>query len=217
MKPALYHYFELLSLIVSIICLSRIRSLYFIWFIPFLAITLFTELFANYTYYIKHLHTGWMYNLLNPVTQTFYTYIFYKLAKSKTYRVFLVTCNSIYIAFYIIYYMIFSNINDFNNYLIAVGAVQQVIFACAFFYECLQNDQVIDDQVRSGLWIAAGLLIFYSGVALCLTLFDFIKKNNLEIAGLPLYNFIPRFLSLILYSCLSVSFILWKRSMTRKL
>ena len=215
MKPALYHYFELLSLIVSIICLPRTRRSYFTWFIPFLSITLAAELYANYAFYIKHLPTVWIYNVLNPVAQAFYTYIFYKFARSNSHKIFLVACGIIYVGAYIFYYTIY-DVNDFSTYLIVIGGIQQVVFACLFFYECLRTDATMDGRMRSGVWMAAGVLIFYSGVTICLALLDFIEKNNLKIAGVPLYNFIPRVLSIILYSCFSVSFIIWGKSMTSK-
>jgi hypothetical protein len=185
-------------------------------FIPFLSITLFAELFANHTYYVSHLPTGWIYNILNPITQTFYTYIFYKISITKAHKILMFAVNSCYIASYIIFYSFYSDINDFNNYLVTIGGIQQVIFSCLFFYECLQTDVITDYRMKSGLWIAAGLLIFYSGITICMALLNFIEENHLTIAGVPLYNIIPRTLSIILYSCLSISFITWRKSIQIK-
>jgi hypothetical protein len=216
MKPLLYHYFELLSLILAIIFLTRGRPTFIVWFIPFLALTLFTELYASYSYYVSHLSTGWIYNILNPVSQAFYSYIFYRLYTNSKHRRILVGLTMIYILFYLFFYGFFVDINTFNNYLVAVGGVMQVIFACLFFYQCLKTDVSLDNKLKSGLWIAGGVLIFYSGITLCLSLYNYIKEYHLTLGGIALYNVIPRALSIILYCCLSISFITWRRSMPIK-
>jgi hypothetical protein len=42
-------------------------------------------------------------------------------------------------------------------------------------------------------------------------LYDFILQNNLKLFGIYLYSLIPRFMSLILYSFISVSIVLYAR------
>jgi len=65
--------------------------------------------------------------------------------------------------------------------------------------------------VKSGLWIASGILIFYTGICIVFSLFNYIRANNLTINDVALYNFVPRVLSIILYGCFIVAFILWRK------
>ncbi|HET8830070.1 MAG TPA: hypothetical protein VFM79_12050 [Pelobium sp.] len=102
--------------------------------------------------------------------------------------------------------------NGFSTTIILISSVILIILSCYYFYRCLLDDvDLTAYYVKSGLWIVAGILIFYSGIAIVFSLFDYIRTYKLAVNGVQLYNFIPRVLSIILYGCFIVAFILWRK------
>lgn len=198
--------FEFLSLAIALISYSRLKNTFMVYFIPFLVILISSEIIAWHSS-----NTVILYAILNPLTHCFYAFIFCNYIISiKQKRIF------IYVA--AIYCMLCVTGHFFDDsqyslfyYLIASGGLMQVYFSCTFFYQYLTSDDItLMKKWDSGLWIASGLLIFYSAVTICFSLHGYIKENELKIFGLYLYHIIPRVLSPILYSCLCISFILWK-------
>ena len=177
-------------------------------FIPFLGLTFLSELGSSYIYQVHGASTTWIYKILNPLSQCFYAYIFYQLASDQKFKKIILILVSVYFLICVYYYL---KDDQFNSYLIVAGGLMQIIFACGFFYQCLKNDEYFGSNTwNSGLWIASGVLIFYAGIAIVFSLFDYIRLHKLEIIEIPLYNIIPRALSIVLYSCLSISFLVWK-------
>jgi hypothetical protein len=202
------HYFEALSLLVAIICYKRLKGSFMLLFIPFLGLTLFSELSSDYIYQVYASSTTWIYKILNPLSQCFYAYIFYQLASDQKFRKIILILVFVYFLICVYYYL---KDDQFNSYLIVAGGLMQIVFACGFFYQCLKNDEYFGNNTwNSGLWIASGVLIFYAGIAIVFSLFDYIRFHKLEVFEMPLYNIIPRALSVVLYSCLSISFLVWK-------
>lgn len=213
MKLSVQHYFEFLSLLLSLIYVRKLKSSFMISFVPYLLLVLVIELVAKYLYVTYALSTGWMYNILNLISHFFYAFIFYRFSTAKEHRQTIILLTTTYIVSSIIYYAYTSF--TFNNYIIAYGGIIQVIFACLHFYEYLLHDNYVKEKHYSaGLFIASGVLIFYSGITICLSLYNYILLNHLMIFNTPLYNIIPRYLSIILYSCISIALIVWRKPMT---
>lgn len=213
MKFSIQHYFEFLSLLVSLLCLKKLKNSFMIFFVPYLLLILEIEILAKYLHVTYALSTGWMYNILNLISHFFFAFIFYMFSTAKEHRQTIILLTATYIISSLTYY--FYTSFAFNNYIIAYGGIIQVIFACIHFYEYLLHDYYVKEKHYSaGLFIAAGVLIFYSGITICLSLYNYILLNQLMIFNTPLYNIIPRYLSIILYSCISIALIVWRKPMT---
>ncbi len=208
---AIHHYFEFLSLLVSIYCYRRLRNSFMIAFIPGLAVNFFVEVLTTYLSVIGKGHsTIWIYNLFVPLTLLFYTYIFYKFAVYPFQKRLLIGLYGLYLGICLLDYLWLGSLFVFNNKIFAGGGIIQVVFACSYYFQYLQDDDNLKDpKWTSGLWIASGLLIFFTGITIVFALPNFIYYNKLQIGGLPLYQVIPRILCVILYSCLSIAFVTW--------
>jgi len=210
MNLSLHYYFEFLGLFISALYFGKLSKSFLALFLPYLLLLLLVELFAVYLYRTYQQPTGWMYNLLNLVSHIFYAHVFYKYAEEYKHKRFIILLTCCYLTGSVTYYLSTSFFN-FSNAVIAAGGVLQVIFSCLYFYVYLQNDNYVKEKhYSSGLWIASGVLIFYSGIAICFSLYYYILLNNLNVYNLPLYNVIPRYLSIILYSCISIALLIWK-------
>ncbi|WP_342327574.1 hypothetical protein [Pedobacter sp. FW305-3-2-15-E-R2A2] len=211
MEFSIQHYFEFLSLLICIFCSGKLRHSFLIAFLPYLLIILCVELIAKYLYSLHHYNTSWIYNLMNLFSNGFYAFIFYRFATEKQHQLVLFLITSIYVSFSLLFHVL-TSFKDFNIYIVAIGGIIQVFFSCLHFYYYLQNDEYVSERhYSSGLFIAAGVLIFYSGIAICFSLYHYIRFNALSLFGIPLYNLVPRYLSILLYLLISIALIIWKR------
>jgi len=211
MEISLHHYFEFLSLLIAIIYIGKLRNSFLVLFVPYLLITLLVELGAAYIYHTYSMPTGWMYNFLNLLSHGFYAFLFYQFSIVFKHKRIIIILTGIYLTGSLTYYLS-TSFYVFSNYVIAAGGILQVILSCLHFYEYLQNDDYVKERhYSSGLWIASGLLMFYSGITICFSLYNYILLNNLSVFNLPLYNIIPRSLSIILYCCISIALMIWKK------
>lgn len=211
MKFSIQYYFEFLSLLISIIYVGKLRKSFLIAFMPYLLVVLCVEITAKYLYVTFGYNTVVIYNLMNLFCHLFYAFLFYRFAFSRSYRQVIVILISSYTLLSLGYYLV-NSFDYFNNYIIAIGGIIQVFFACLHFYEYLQDDRHVSQRHYSaGLIIASGVLIFYSGIAICFSLYNYILVNNLRLFNVPLYNLIPRYLSVLLYPMISLAIIIWKK------
>lgn len=211
MQLSIQHYFEFLSLLISIIYIGKLRNSFMVAFVPYLFIILVVELLAKYLYINYQYNTAWIYNLINLFSHAFYAFIFYCFALKKGHRNTIILLTLTYIILSLVYYQ-FTSYLGFNNTIIAIGGIPEILFACLHFYHYLQNDNYAGERhFLSGLFIASGVLIFYSGITICFSLYNYIRINDLSLFGIPLYNLIPRYLSILLYLFISIALIIWKR------
>ncbi|MES2829500.1 MAG: hypothetical protein V4687_15170 [Bacteroidota bacterium] len=213
MTFSIQHYFEFLSLMVATFCIIKVRNSFLVLFIPYLFIVLGVELYSKYMYVTYQTSTVWLYSALTLLSQLFYSFLFYKYAEVTRHKQAIVILTGTTAIGTIVYYILTSF--AFNNYAVVVGGIAQVVLACLHFYYYLQNDNYVkENHYSSGLFIAGGILIFYSGISICLSLYNYILLNKLAIFDTPLYNFIPRYLSVILYGCISIALLIWKKPRT---
>jgi hypothetical protein len=210
-------YSELISLLCALICFSRLKNSFMQWLVPFLAVTLFVELYSHAAY-ANGKPTLHIYTTFDTITIVFYTFFFTKFAIKNSLKKVFITTTVVHVLFTIAYYSFYTVLKPKlpDYYLFVISGTQMVLFACLLFYQYLKTDEL--DNIpnhKSGLWLASGIIIFYSGVTLVLSLLYYILENNLKIGGEYLYNFVPRYLSIILYGCISISMLVWKRPLQK--
>jgi len=180
-----------------------------VWFIPFLFLTFLAEVISSFIYWNYGLPTYWIYNILSPSTIVFYGYIFYCFIDKKSFKPIFLFSGLIYLLINI--YFVLSS-SKFNIEVLIIGALIQIVLSCYYFYSCLLNDIDLNDyKVKSGLWIASGVLVFFVGISIVFSLVNYIREHHLNIAGMALHNFVPRCLSIILYACISIALLKWKK------
>lgn len=203
------YYFEILAFIVALICYSKLKASYMVYFIPFLLFTIICEVGSDFIYSNYQIKTEWIYNILNPVTTLFYGYIFCSLIRNRKLKSVFFWGALLYI---VINIYVLSQIEGFSILLILLSSIILVTLSCYYFYRCLLDDvDLTAFYIKSGLWFAAGILIFYSGISIVFALVDYIRAHHLTMFGVSLYKFVPRTLSIILYGCFSIAFLLWRK------
>lgn len=152
------YYFEFLALCAALYSITKLKNSHMIWFIPFLIFTILLEVGSDFIYNKYQLKTDWIYNILIPTTNIFYGYIFYYLIRDiKLKKLFLIS-GLLYLLFNIYFLTVKTG---FNVLIVLSSSIILVILSCYYFYRCLLDDVDLNVfYVKSGLWFAAGILIF---------------------------------------------------------
>ncbi|MBU3744910.1 MAG: hypothetical protein FGM61_10285 [Sediminibacterium sp.] len=88
------------------------------------------------------------------------------------------------------------------------------ICALGYLYFQFDEDQIENPAYDPIGWIAIGVIIFFSGICIVFSLYEFIRMQQLIIFGEQIYILIPRMLSILLYSCISMAIITCKINTT---
>ena len=187
------------------------------WFIPFLAVILCIEVLSNILYLNIHdpsnpkwhYSTLWLSEICSLLSVGFFSFIYFHIHISKRQKKALQIITPIYLFSCLICWAVLGVSVIFMGSLVA-GGILMVFFSALVFYHFLRADDIIlTREMIAGLWIAAGVLIFYSGIEICIAAIPYIRSHSLKLFDQPLYNIIPRLLCAVLYPCLSISFYLW--------
>lgn len=211
MKLPAYYYFMFLTLLVAIWHYRKHGRTYMALFIPYMAFIIGVELVAMYIKYVWDGKTGWIYNIVTPLENCFYAYIMYRFISRPIFKKIITYSISLFTIGVFCYLAFITGFDVFSPMIISSSSILMVIIACLLFYEYLHsNDYSVYRNWTAAIWLCVGVMIFYAGIAYCFALYDYILANQLKVFGEKLYVIIPRYLSIILYSCLSISLIVWK-------
>ncbi len=203
------YYLEFSAFLVALFCYQKLKNTFMFWFIPFLLLTSICELSSTIIYQKFGATTYWIFNILIPTTTYFYGFIFFKLINNKKLKNIFFVLALIYLVLNILFVILSKG---FSVPLLLISSIMMVILALYYFYRCLLDDVDLNSPIiKSGLWFASGILIFYSGISIVFSLFNYIREHHLNIGGVSLYNFVPRCLSIILYACISIALLKWKK------
>lgn len=202
----LHHYAELFGFLVAVLCYKKLKSSAFVWFIPFLLLTFCSELLATYTAHVKELPNYPIYNFLTSVAFVFYIwficlYIENKYVKRSFLPVVLLLLAAIAINIFIV------NKNVFHRKTYILGCIIIILYCFFYLYEAIKKYD-IDFRIEKQpvFWVVIGLLFFYlSGAGFFIFIHSFSKEFKEQ------FNDIIRWLSVFMYGCFSVAFILCPR------
>jgi hypothetical protein len=217
----LYHISELQAFLVACYYCRYLRGSFMGWFVPFLGFVFFADVSVYVQYYVFDLSKS-IYLLISIylllVSQGFfYGYIFYKLTDSKILQSIIFFMLFVCIPAYVVSF--FLENNDSSKYMIVTTIVSNIflsVIALFYLYLIAINNDSINLLHEPSWWLATGVAVFFSCVSIGFLLYDFILQNNLRLFGMYLYNLIPRLMSLILYSFISISIVLYARRVKQK-
>lgn len=207
----LHNIFEFLSLLIAIIYYRYLKVNYMKWFLPFLAFVFVGEMISIYRGIILGINTITISHLIAIVETIFYGFIFYLLTQQRLLKKGI----QFLVPFFVVCYLssLMMNKKDLSYFalIITVSGFFFAAIALIYLYEKFSDDNEILLISEPGFWIAVGVTLFYSGISISFSLYDYILKNNLTIYGIKLYKLAPRIFSIILYTCISISMILCKK------
>ncbi len=202
--------FEIISLIVTIRYYPILKGTFMIWFLPFLLFICSAEFMMKYQWSMLRKPPIGINYLIGIIETSFYGYIFYKSSSHPVLRKSIVCFIPIsIISFILSYYADNSSYVYFIPNLIVSGFLLAAIALINMYLIYIDNEE--SNLIAAPVfWIALGVSLFFSGISLSFSLYNLIRSNHLKLFGLHLYSLIPRLLSIILYSSISIAIILCK-------
>jgi len=182
-----------------------------ILFVPYLALNLLLELLSNFLYNSYHFSSFWLTEASNLLSLGFYSYIILKLLHNNKHHQILIGSLAIYLISLVISIILFGlNPTVFKYSLVGAAFLLIIASGLVFYQNLLMEDLHQPAQMLSGLYIAAGVLIFNAGISIVIFSIPYILKYKLTLMGNPLYNTIPRLLCMVLYPCIIISLYKWR-------
>ena len=207
---------EIIAFIISLIVFKKNRGSFIQWMSLYLFYTLFTELSAAYLYYHLHKPTTALHLWYHVVLIVFYTYVFKNLlVLNRLLEISTWSISSILVLSFMYIFYFLPNYVEYKFKLQIAEGFYLSILSVIYLYQEFMDDNPEEFLLRkAGFWIAAGILLFYSGESIVLALHPTASKNHIFILGLPVHIFFANILSVFLYTCLSIAMIVWKRPKT---
>ncbi|MEP6950664.1 MAG: hypothetical protein ABI863_15370 [Ginsengibacter sp.] len=176
--------------------------------------TIFTQV-AGFVYslYAKK-SNHFIFNIYILVQFIFYFGIFYKTFQSKNLKLTTVLISFTFLIYYWFNIIFKTGFYVFNSAGNSLGSIL-TIFCCLLYFVSLFTSEVVVNYFRiSMFWIATGLLFFFVGNLIYLSLIGYIVEHNLDPRG-DFYRYIMVTLNLLMYGLFSLGFIsnqLWKKT-----
>lgn len=215
-------YLEILCLLTALFNFRHLkRNKGFIYFIPFLIITVLVELTAKFLLTaenetIASIDRSVRYMMFNVFTTgefVFYYWIFLFYISSKALRKTIIFLIPVYILLVILNIAFIQGIYKFHTYTFLVGAFLMVVYSCFFLYESILPDSLDTKlSLHPFFWVCIGLLIFYLGSVIINALFEYLTSTALKKQGTVIYSFINNSLNVVLYGSFSIAFILCRKN-----
>jgi len=207
----LNHYLELLCLLIAIVNYKSLsRNTVFIYFIPFLAITAFVELYA-----IGKDRTSKtiFYNFFLLFEFLFYAFIYYYNLRNVRLKKYILFSCLVFLAFYLINLFFVYGLYEFHSYTSILSSFLKVIFICMFFYETILPETLSTSLfLKPFFWVNVGLIFFSLGSVILLAMVNFLSSIDLQNKGIVVFKVIIKILNVILYGSLSLAFILCRNN-----
>lgn len=213
---------EVMAFITSMIFYKALALHKWLLWIPFLLYTCIVEIWGTYIQVVTpKLNNMWLYNPYIIVSLAFYGWFLIQSAvlkpKTKTvlyFLLFMISLGSI------IWYIEWGPTQDLIKYVLNIGALIICSLCLLFFYALIKNPfgfRSLTDV--PAFWMVAGILVFYSGISIYMTIYDTLAEKKIRLLGATLQNLIPQVLSLVLYSTIIVAFMKCRtmRSLSRSL
>jgi hypothetical protein len=198
---------ELYGLISCIIFYRRIQNNFFRWTLPFLLLIFFIELIVLFLDKYRVISTSLnIYHLISVLEVVFYSYIFYHLIRHKKTKSIIRITSVLSVLFFIISFILKFNHRNYFIIVVISGFILS-IYGFILLFDYFKNEQNESILEEPGFWFSLGVATFFSGTSIVFSLYDFIVAHNLSIGGVKLYNLVPRILSVVLYTALSITVI----------
>ena len=211
MKSEFYYIVEIISFLIAIWRYPIIKSTKMKWFPLFLAFIIVFEFIAFYQSFYLGKPTYGINYFIAIVEIFYYGNLFYVSIKNTLKRKFI----RIMIITGIVVFLIssFNHPKEFRYFYFSFILSGFFISCMALMFILEQFEENKKNDLKSDpiFWVAFGVALFFSGVSIVFSNYDYIKQHNLTLFGERLYHFVPRLLSVFLYTCISISLIICRK------
>lgn len=217
MRILFFQYFQLLSLLLAVIC-SRGLNRWGIWlFIPLLVVINCTEILGVNFRYLNWRNNYFLYNIsyLHLNTLLMLGLFYWMLVMDKRMRQIFGVITVLLMLFMLLNISFLQGFWAFNTHSLIAVEIIKIILSCIVLFQLVFLGETNRNLLREPyFWINAGTLFYSLGTLVLFGLQQYILKNNIKIENKTLYHALTPTLNIILYTAWGYGFILCQK--TRK-
>lgn len=202
-------YFELLSLLVALYFIKRLRGSYLILFVPFLILTNVQEWGSYFGYLAINGTNTLSLNIFNLIEFLFYSYIFYINTNSITIRRRIIFLAGALVIIILFNYLFIQGAGVFLSYSYLIGSLIMVSYVFMFYYNLFEQDKFIILPKYPLFWISIGVLFFYLGMFVYYAFFELLTVEYF-IKNIVLFSLLMNIFNIILYTSFIIAFVCQK-------
>lgn len=182
------------------------RELYLNFFVAFLVLSIFIELFASYLLHIKkHENTLLLFNMFGAFEIVFYIWVIREIIRNTEVKKIMLFVLLFYPAAALINIFFFQGRHGFHTFTHSMGCLLIVISCIYYFYELFLFRHSVNLLRQPSFWICTALLFFYTFT------YPIYGLSNLmmSLPKIILINLerIVYLLNVLLYSMFSIAFL----------
>jgi hypothetical protein len=212
MQVYLYHFIELLCTLLAIFFFRHLRAQRMALLLPFLIFITLAEYIAILLRNVFHTSTYGINYLIMLVEWLFYNFLFLRFSPQPLLRQFIRVCLPLMTTCILVGYFFFPGYYPAFYYCIILVGFFLSFNSLGYMYSRFLQDEMNDLTHDPVIWVAVGVVVFFSGVSIVFSLYQFIQIRQIKLWGEPIYTLVPRLLSIILYSCLSIAIITCRKT-----
>jgi hypothetical protein len=203
-------WFELLSLVVSLLVINRLRNSVLFLFVFLLSLVVLVEFIGMYLKYIKNDETGWLYNIFTIIQFPIWIQIFKNQLQYQGIKLGANLLLLFFISFALLNLFFFQGIRDFNNYSLITGSAILIFLSCAYLYQLMAEGEKMSLLREPMFWISSGALFYFTGTFFYFALYHYLLEIKLKKLT-EIFDLIIPNLIILLYCCISVGLLQSKR------
>jgi len=166
-------------------------------------------LYSTYTQKSNH----FIFNFYILIQFPVYFLIFYATFEERRMKFLVITATVVFLIYHF-YNMIFrEGLFIFSTPSYTLGSVLVIVCCLVYFFNLLSSESEINYFRIPMFWIATGLLFYFVGDTVYMSLLGYIVKNNLDTEG-RFYGYIMFTLNFLLYGLTTFGFVsnhVWKK------
>lgn len=210
MQLQIHHYAEIGSFLGSLLFYKRLKGSLFMWFIPFLGITVCAEIGATYMKQDLKQSNVMLYNFFTTFEFLFYFWFMSFFMDNKRLRLILKILIPLYLLA-VFLNLAFFETGKFHSKTYLAGGILIVFFCLLYFFKIIRNNDInFEIEKEPFFWVVLGLLLFYLGGIAINTLLDYLGPEKRLF-----YLMINRWLNVLLYGSFIVAFFLCKNRIAK--
>jgi len=211
MLKYIYFVFEILALTTLLSQYKKIEKTQYVYFLPFLVFILSYETGSLYDIFIINGSNAWAVNIVITIEFLFYSSFLIALLDKKSRARLTILTASVFL-FTVIDVLVIQGFWNLCTIAILLQYLVLIILICIFFYQLMHRTGEHLSLIQlPHFWVNTGLLFFCLAEFLFFAAFTYMITKKTYSYSL-LWDVISNMANIILYSCLSISFLCFNRT-----
>lgn len=201
---------EALAMLVCLFCYRKFTDNRYKLFLPYLALIVVYELASENGVFMINKSNLWIVNIEITFEFLFYSSFIIRAYRDKKERRIFSTLVALCVLFTVIDVVLIQGVMKLGHHAIVVQYSLLIIMVCRFFYNAMQEFDRGTSLARDpDFWVNTGLLFFFLVEFLFFASFKLAYTHNKAYSNL--FGLVSSVANVILYSCLIVSFLCFRR------